>query len=410
MPRSGGWSREPRGLRVLVPACPLGPRWYEVAPDRCAVRGPTPWRPTTGPGPWRRAPSEARVLLVTSGNSFLERILSIQGSLRTFKSAPSDWAGLLAAQGALPTHRAGPPLAGPHARGQRCSWWVHPWGRSSAPSRCGRGPITLCCATWTGPRCALPEPIDFSRRQLGEGDRLRRRAASGRSHGGRGDVRRSSPSSLAISDLPLRPAFPVLMANLLDWLLPAARGGAANGGTRLCSVSRAGPLAEQLRVEDSEGTRHELAPPWPPRPFRPPAPGLYRVIQEGGSGRQESSLIAAPYDAGEADLTPRSVEIPAGRRGRCSSRARLLSLLALAGRCSSAGIDDRVVGGRPWPLSWRTPCGSWRCRSWPPSSSRPGGPGGPLPAGRAGRRCGRRLAASPCAWPGSAWSSSPSRV
>jgi hypothetical protein len=72
-----------------------------------------------------------------------------------------------------------------------------------------------------------------------------------------------------------------------------------------------GPLAEQLWVEGPDGTRFDLAPPWPPRPFRAPAPGIFRAVETGEGGSRESFLVASPYNAGEADVAPRETEIPA---------------------------------------------------------------------------------------------------
>ena len=116
---------------------------------------------------------------------------------------------------------------------------------------------------------------------------------------------------LTQSDLALRPAFPVLMANLLAWLLPRpdeAPRVVAPGG--LATIEPA-PLAQRVWVEGPDGARVELAPPWPPRPFRPPAPGLYRVVQAGEGSEQVSTLIAEGYHPQEADLEPRPLALAA---------------------------------------------------------------------------------------------------
>jgi hypothetical protein len=134
---------------------------------------------------------------------------------------------------------------------------------------------------------------------------------------------------LGRSDLPLRPAFPILMANLLDWLLPqpesAPRVVSPGGSVAL----EASPLAESLQVRQLSGKVRQpggmaepvegdaadgaidLAPPFPARPFRPPAPGVYQVVQSGEGVRQESLLVAEGYAPTEADLTPRTVELSA---------------------------------------------------------------------------------------------------
>jgi hypothetical protein len=73
------------------------------------------------------------------------------------------------------------------------------------------------------------------------------------------------------------------------------------------------PLAQQVWAEGPDGARIALAPPWPPRPFRPPAPGLYRVVQSGEGGDQVSTLIAEGYQAEEAVLAPHALALPAER-------------------------------------------------------------------------------------------------
>lgn len=114
---------------------------------------------------------------------------------------------------------------------------------------------------------------------------------------------------LGQSDLALRPAFPVLMANLLDWLLPRPEDTpriVAAGSTTALAAS---PLSELMWVEGADGTRFDLAPPWPPLPFRPPSQGLYRVVQSGSSGQHASFLIAAGYDSQESRLATGAVDI-----------------------------------------------------------------------------------------------------
>ena len=71
------------------------------------------------------------------------------------------------------------------------------------------------------------------------------------------------------------------------------------------------PLAREIWAEGPDGERTELAPPWPPLAFRPPAPGLYQVIQRWDTGRQESLLVAGGYRPQEVDLKPAIVDIPA---------------------------------------------------------------------------------------------------
>jgi Ca-activated chloride channel family protein len=110
---------------------------------------------------------------------------------------------------------------------------------------------------------------------------------------------------LGQSDLPLRPAFPVLMANLLEWLAPRPEGQTqvvAPGGALQVEAS---PLARSVRVTavlDGSIATQELAPPWPPRAFRPPAPGLYSVVEDDPDGPAVSYVVADAFAPSEADL------------------------------------------------------------------------------------------------------------
>lgn len=305
------WRIEPGGeTYVTWSHLPPGPRWYEAAlsgvpgESNALEQDDRAWAVAS-------APSEAMVLLITPGSGFLERVLSIQGNLRTFKAGPADWGALASGQGEAyplvvldrlwpdPMPPGGALLVGP------------PVGEEFTPRQ-----------VWPKVDHPLLRHVDWSdvhvakarRLALDDGWETVVDSAGGpllaiRSDGGRRQA--VLAFELGQSDLALRPAFPVLMANLLNWLLPRpeeAPRTVAAGAT--VSIEPA-PLAERMWVEGPGGSRYDLAPPWPPRPFRPPAPGLYRVSQDGGGGRQDAYLIAAPYDPGEADLAPRAAEIPA---------------------------------------------------------------------------------------------------
>ncbi len=313
---------------------PSGPRWYEA---RLAGVPEAANALESDDRAWVAvaSPSELQALLVTPGNGFLERVLSVQGNLRTFRASPSDWPGL-ASQGVtyplvvldrywperLPSGSAllvGPP-AGEEFRPQQV------WPRLDHP--------LLHHVDWSEVRVAAARRLPLSRTEgagLGTEPSSSPSALNPQSSVLSGDwetvidsdggpllaVRSEGGHRQAIlafelgqSDLPLRPAFPVLMANLLDWLLPqpemAPHSVPAGGDIYLEPT----PLAQQLWVEASDGTRIDLAPPWPARSFRPPAPGLYRVVQAWDGGRQESLLAAGGYSPQEADLTPRVLDLP----------------------------------------------------------------------------------------------------
>jgi len=107
------------------------------------------------------------------------------------------------------------------------------------------------------------------------------------------------------SDLPLRPAFPVLIQNTMDWLYPPGLGvpRAVKPGDEVKFVTS--PLAGQLVVENDSGGSWKLAPPFPPEAWVPEEPGLYRITAAREGGPVIQSLAVNNYSAAEADLTVR---------------------------------------------------------------------------------------------------------
>ncbi len=116
------------------------------------------------------------------------------------------------------------------------------------------------------------------------------------------------------SDLPLQIAFPVLTANLVEWLLSTDGGGI--GGSGLPALLRAGdlisvqpdPEAADIVVTTPDGARHAL-----PLGAQPPAfaatdrLGVYLVEQFDKDGQLlESTPVAVNlFDEDESDIAPR---------------------------------------------------------------------------------------------------------
>jgi hypothetical protein len=295
-----------------------------------------------------------RALLVTSGNTFLERALAVDGNLRTFKVAPADWPALVS-QGSAATYPlvvldrqprdAAPPPGS--------ALYVGGWSGSSETFR---------------PRLIAPAPdhpllrnMDWSDVRVARAKRLLADELAGwqtvvDSDGGPlllvrtvrdgEQVRREAllTFELGESDLPLRSAFPVLLANLLDWLAPRPAGsprGLAPGATLQLEAS---PLASALRIESamdgpSAGSpaaatgAEQLGPPWPPRPFRAPAPGVYRAVEDDPDGSVTTLVVADGYAASEANLTP----------------AQPVALASQAGQSDAIGQALRSVRSGLWP-------------------------------------------------------------
>ena len=105
------------------------------------------------------------------------------------------------------------------------------------------------------------------------------------------------------SDLPLQPAFPILIQNLTHWLLPAAnRSLAVQPGAAI-----AVPIlteADAAWVEMPSGLRTQVAPPFPAPPLTAEEVGLYRIINETPEGMKTGYLVANLFAPIESAIGP----------------------------------------------------------------------------------------------------------
>jgi Ca-activated chloride channel family protein len=108
------------------------------------------------------------------------------------------------------------------------------------------------------------------------------------------------------SDLPLQPGFPVLMQHLLDWLVP--RTSTATPVVQVGESVSLAPLPEAQAVDvvTPDGQQVQVAPPLPPPAFTSTStPGMYRVVQRDVSGRETISYFAVNYvNDRESQLKP----------------------------------------------------------------------------------------------------------
>ena len=106
------------------------------------------------------------------------------------------------------------------------------------------------------------------------------------------------------SDMPLQPAFPILIQHLLDWLVPA--GSVATPVIRVGDAAAIVPLPETRTadVTTPDGRRTRVVPPLPAPPFADTLqPGVYDVVQTDASGLQTTSQFAANFvSPGESQL------------------------------------------------------------------------------------------------------------
>jgi hypothetical protein len=285
-----------------------GPAWFEAR-----LSGVTPEANSLvhDDQAWAGAPRAggAAALLVSSGNLFLERALTLDPRLRAFRVDPSDWPMLSAES--------------PYAVTVFDGLWpeVLPRGGAlivGAPS----GPEFVPNEIRPAANHPLLRHVDWSDVRVGSARRVPLDVIWETvidSDGGPllavrtdGVARQAILTfSLSRTDLALRPAFPVLMANLLEWMLPALDPAPRSVPLGTALSLDASPLSEQVWVELPGGGREDLAPPWPPQSFYPPQPGVYRVMQAAAGGVEERIFTTNGYHPLEADLTPRQVSLPA---------------------------------------------------------------------------------------------------
>ena len=350
------WSAGPRQVTyVTVDDIPSGASWFSA---RLAAVSPANANALpTDDQAWAIAPTpdsavaQQRVLLVTAGNTFLERALAVDGNLRTFKVAPGDWPGLVS-QGSADTYplvvldRQTRDVAPTHGSALYVGGWTasgdtfqprliapvadHPLLRNVDWSdvRVGRASRLSAdeLSDWQTVVDSDGGPLLLTR-TLRDGEQVRREALL--------------TFELGESDLPLRSAFPVLMANLLDWLAPRPAGNPRSVAPGATLQLDASPLASGLHIEsalDAARPPEALAPPWPAQPFRAPQPGVYRAVEDDPDGPVTTLIVANGYASSEADITPAQPVALAGQTTQSDAIGQAL-------RSVRSGLWPWLLGG-----------------------------------------------------------------
>ena len=334
------WSAAPRqSTYVSLDGLPRNAAWYTGS---LATITPTSANSlATDDQAWAVPPStdtsdtQQRALLVTTGNTFLERALAVDGNLRTFKIRPGDWPGLV-------------------SQGDAARYPLVVLDRQPADTPAPHG-SALYVGGRTGetfqPRLIAPvaehpllRNVDWSDVRIGRATRIAADVSNGwqtvvDSDGGPllltrtvrdGErVRREAllTFELGESDLPLRSAFPVLMANVLDWLAPRTAGNPRTVAPGAVLQLETSPLAAGLHVQsalDASSQPETLAPPWPPRPFRPPAPGVYRVVEDDPDSPVTTLVVADAYAPSEADITPHAPDLLTSQTAQSDTVSQVL--------------------------------------------------------------------------------------
>ena len=107
------------------------------------------------------------------------------------------------------------------------------------------------------------------------------------------------------SDLPLRPAFPILMQNIIPWLLPSGAVRESQVTTGSAVELAVQPQAEEVNLYKPDGTKVSLAPPFPVGKVADTGrPGLYTVEQIIGSGKQLDYLAVNFFSPQDSQVKP----------------------------------------------------------------------------------------------------------
>ncbi|MFD2171168.1 BatA domain-containing protein [Tumebacillus lipolyticus] len=109
------------------------------------------------------------------------------------------------------------------------------------------------------------------------------------------------------SDLPLLPAFPIMIKQLKEYLMPTAGAslGQVTAGERVALLP---PIREQgWMITDPTGNKLEVGKEMIEQGFRPQAPGLYRFA---GKASEEEKLLAVTLPVSESKLDVQQVALP----------------------------------------------------------------------------------------------------
>lgn len=264
---------------------------------------------------------QVQALLVTEGNMFLERALSLLTNLSVYRVTPAAYQQMLATAYPYELTVLDGVAAGTELPPGAVLLINPPEGLNFYGAVCG--PAYRPAELQAVPGSPFLAYVDLAEIQLARarsltlGQGWQADIMSGSSpllaHREEGGGRRLAllAADLFASDLPLRPSFPILLQNIVSWLLPplleAPREALTGQEIKLAAL----PLAEEIVVSGADGRQVLLAPPFPPAPFITDTPGLYRLTQSWGrqDGEPEARATALfavnAYRATEADLSPR---------------------------------------------------------------------------------------------------------
>ncbi|HEX6547696.1 MAG TPA: VWA domain-containing protein [Candidatus Dormibacteraeota bacterium] len=265
------------------------------------------------------SPPQHEVLLVTDENTFLQRALQLRPGVHLTTVKPKDYGG---SGGAPPQNKPG-----------RYDLYVFdgfvPTGKLPEPALVvgppsGQGPVPA--GPSIDPGGVLPaDPREPLLRDIQLKDVHVQVAAKVTPPAGwrvvmagtddplllvhEGDPREAEFTfDLHHSDLPLRAAFPILVENLLDYLLPGGFENQAFGLGRPVQISTE-PGATAVEVTTPDGRTDRFKPPL--APFTDTAtPGVYSVRQTLPNGVRSSRFVVQFQDPNLSRIAPGAAAIP----------------------------------------------------------------------------------------------------
>jgi len=105
------------------------------------------------------------------------------------------------------------------------------------------------------------------------------------------------------TDIPLTPAFPIIMTNCLDWLLPESINNAQSVYSGEGIEFNISPKTRKASVKTPSGEKIQIAPPFPVKVFdRTDEPGLYTLIQKTDESEQQFNFTVNVPSQSESDL------------------------------------------------------------------------------------------------------------
>jgi Ca-activated chloride channel family protein len=281
------WNRLPAGTQVLE---------ARLSPDDAFPLDDSAWLVTAQPPPHH-------VLLVTEENGFLQRALALRPGLDVKVVKPQDYRpgayDLTVFDGFLPSGRLTAPalIVDP------------PPGQSTVPAGPQIAPGNILPGN---PRDPLLRDVSLDDVHVEAAAAVRPspdwRTVISAAAGPLLLVRDGQPPlaeltfDLHHSDLPLRASFPILIQNLLSYLLPGGFENQVFAPGQAVTLA-AEPGARAIEVTAPDGATTRLAPPFAPftATFQP---GVYTVRQLLGQGTRVSRFVVQLQDPAMAHIAP----------------------------------------------------------------------------------------------------------